>query len=342
MQHFGIVGMKWGKHKAKEARPELKGLGPDKITRTTKYGEEITLTKDPPLAITKFLSRISTRFTQNYNQGAYLTIKDSAGKKVGDASIEKRGADELYLNWIGVNHSARGKGYASAVMKAAEEYGRTEGVKKMTLEVPGNAPDARHIYTKLGFKVTGEVNNGHKDSVWGGLTKMEYNFEEVKHMTDSNEFLAHYGVPGMKWGKHTKANSATSAPIKPSLDHQVAKSLKSKHLSELNNTELKFLTQRMQLEKQYKDLSPNTVSKGKQQVDKMLSNAEKANKVVKFIDSPAGKLIGKGLKTAFGLAVTAAAGAAGAKYAGGAAAPVVRQLAIGAAAPVVRQLAIGR
>jgi hypothetical protein len=144
---------------------------------------------------------------------------------------------------------------------------------------------------------------------------------------DSEEFLAHYGVPGMKWGKHKKA-SPVKTPVTPSLDHQVAKSLKSKHVSELNNTELKFLTQRMQLEKQYSDLSPSTVSKGKRQVDAMLSNAEKANKIVKFIDSPAGKLIGKGIMAAFAVAGAAVAGGAGAAAAKNAA-PVVRQLALG-------------
>src|SRR5687768_6068812 len=31
--------------------------------------------------------------------------------------------------------------------------------------------------------------------MWGGLTNMEYNFDEAKHSE-----LKHYGVKGMKWG----------------------------------------------------------------------------------------------------------------------------------------------
>lgn len=202
--HYGVKGMKWGKRKNGPA-PALKGLGPDKITRTTKYGEEITITKDPPPAIAKLLGKMSSKYRENYDKGAYLTIKDSKGKSVGDASVVKRKNGDLYLNWLGVDKSARGKGYASAVMKAAEEYGKTEGVKKMILEVPGNAPDAKRIYENMGFKYTGKVT-GHSKDFWGGLSSMEYVFPDVKHgeensMDEVEDFLAHYGVTGMKWGK---------------------------------------------------------------------------------------------------------------------------------------------
>lgn len=144
---------------------------------------------------------------------------------------------------------------------------------------------------------------------------------------DTNEWLAHYGVPGMKWGKHKSSGEATRV-LNPSKDHTEAQSLKTKHVSEMNNDELRKLTARMQLEKQYRDLTPSTVSKGKKHVDTILSSADKANKIVKFIDSPAGKLIGKGIMAGFAVAGAAVAGGAGAAAAKNAA-PVIRQLAIG-------------
>jgi len=201
LEHNGVKGMKWGRRKStsKSDRPELKGLGPDKIVRKTKYGEEMTLSKDRPTAIHKALGRMSKKYRESYESGAFLTIRDSNGKKVGDASVEKKNADELYLNWLGVDKSARGKGYASAVMKASTEFGKEAGFKKLTLEVPGDAPDALHIYTKLGFKKTGEVS-GSEGDIWGGLTSMEYVFADVKHQ-QVDDFLEHVGVLGMKWGK---------------------------------------------------------------------------------------------------------------------------------------------
>jgi len=146
-------------------------------------------------------------------------------------------------------------------------------------------------------------------------------------MADSNEFLAHYGVPGMKWGKRKKS-SEPARTLNPSSDHTTAQALRKKHVSEMNNDELRQLTARMQLEKQYKDLTPSTVSKGKKQVDTILSSADKANKIVKFIDSPAGKLIGKGIMAAVGVAGAAVAGGAAGAAASGAARQAT-QLAIG-------------
>ena len=41
----------------------------------------------------------------------------------------------------------------------------------MTLEVPGNSPDARHIYEKLGFVAQEQISGD--DDIWGGLTSMK-------------------------------------------------------------------------------------------------------------------------------------------------------------------------
>jgi 2'-5' RNA ligase/RimJ/RimL family protein N-acetyltransferase len=178
LMHHGVKGMKWGVRK--ERVGQLKGLGPSKIERKTKSGETITLEKVPPSSIMKALAFMSQKQVDRYNKGAFFNIKDAQGKKVGDGNLFLKEDGNLYLNWIGVKNNARGKGYASAVLSAAEEYGRSAGAKRMTLEVPGNAPDARHIYEGMGFKA-GKVHP--YDPVWGGLTEMEYTFgsDKLKH-----------------------------------------------------------------------------------------------------------------------------------------------------------------
>ena len=239
LAHYGVKGMRWGVRKDRPQsagaarRASLKGLGTsDEIVRTTAAGDTVTMRKNPPNAVTKALATLSEKYTNNYNDGAFFTFKDANGKKIGEANLWKKNDDELYLNWIGIKPSARGRGYATAALKSAEEYGSKNGFKKMTLEVPGNAPDARHIYEKLGFKVLKEVVDPN-EPVWGGLTSMEYTFsksnakvkhtdspmdyvwfldgidkyiqaaltEEVKHVNENiDEALAHYGVKGMRWG----------------------------------------------------------------------------------------------------------------------------------------------
>jgi ribosomal protein S18 acetylase RimI-like enzyme len=170
--HFGVKGMRWGVRKERQPKPELKSLLKDgPITRTTKNGDEFTLSQVPPNWLQKGLASVSKSYREQYKQSAYLSIKDKNDKKIGAANFWHKGPDTVYLNWITINKHSRGNGYASAVLKAAEDHSRAAGKKRMVLEVPGDAPDARHIYEKMGFEVTGHV--GSKDDIWGGLTSME-------------------------------------------------------------------------------------------------------------------------------------------------------------------------
>lgn len=62
-----------------------------------------------------------------------------------------------------------------AVMNDVLKKGSELGVSKVTLEVPGISPDARHIYEKIGFKKNKRISN--EDDVWGGLTSMTYKYK---------------------------------------------------------------------------------------------------------------------------------------------------------------------
>lgn len=173
LAHFGVKGMKWGVRK--ERAQNLQPLVKEDITRTTKNGDEFVLSPRTPTKIHKALAAASGNYAAKYNETAYLTIKDKDGKSIGSANFWHKDKETVYLNWITVDKSARGRGYASAILKSAEDYSRDAGKKKMILEVPGNAPDARHIYEKMGFKVTKEptAKEAKSDSMWGGLTSME-------------------------------------------------------------------------------------------------------------------------------------------------------------------------
>src|SRR5687768_15745564 len=138
LKHYGVKGMKWGVRKSdKPTREPLKSLGPDTVSRKTASGETITLQKVPPTKVAELTGRMSKKYREWYSKNASLDILDGSGKKVGDAYVTKRNKDELYLNWLGIDKSARGKGYATAVMQAGRDFGKQEGFKKMTLEVPG-------------------------------------------------------------------------------------------------------------------------------------------------------------------------------------------------------------
>lgn len=94
-----------------------------------------------------------------------------SGHKVGNLHIRKRDNDTLSLEWIDIEKEHRGHSFATKVILTWIDIAKKEGYKNIILEVPGNAPDARHIYEKLGFIDTGKVREKHNKS-WNGLSEM--------------------------------------------------------------------------------------------------------------------------------------------------------------------------
>ena len=94
-------------------------------------------------------------------------------------------------------------------------------------------------------------------------------------MPTENE-LMHYGILGMHWGKR-KASSSDSSTTKKmnSADYKEARSLKKKGYKSLSNAELKKYNERLNLEKQFKDLSKQEQSKGKKFISDVLANSGK-------------------------------------------------------------------
>ena len=60
------------------------------------------------------------------------------------------------------------------------------------------------------------------------------------------EELYHYGIQGMKWGVRKRQRSADSAEVKQ---------IRKKRIKEMSNKDLQTANKRLQLEKNYKDLS---------------------------------------------------------------------------------------
>lgn len=83
--------------------------------------------------------------------------------------------------------------------------------------------------------------------------------------------LEHIGILGMKWGRRKARPSGGPS----SGDHTTARSLQKKRLNELSNDELKKLTTRLQLEKQYKDLTKTELGGGKKFVSEILQSSGK-------------------------------------------------------------------
>ena len=87
----------------------------------------------------------------------------------------------------------------------------------------------------------------------------------------------HYGIKGMRWGvSRSGAKSRVTVDREPSSsDHVKAKQIQKKAIRSMSNEELRTVTTRMQLEKQYKDLKKTNVSSGRKMVSDIIVNTGK-------------------------------------------------------------------
>lgn len=171
LAHYGVKGMRWGKRKDREKAKEFTASRSIKL----KSGDTLELQglKTPMPA--RMIAAMSPSFAAKLNKSHNYALKSPDGKKVGDLYLHQKGPNELNVVWIEVDKKERGKGYAQGAIKSSIEMAKEQGLTKVTLEVPGNSPDARHVYEKAGFKVMKEPSLFEKkmDSVWGGLTEMQ-------------------------------------------------------------------------------------------------------------------------------------------------------------------------
>lgn len=124
---------------------------------------------------------------------------------------------------------------------------------------------------------------------------------------NDKDFLEHYGKLGMRWGKRgaSQVLSKVGAKIKSefsnkdSEDFKKAKTLKKKKLSRMSNAEIRSLNERMQLERQYKDLTKPAINPGKKFVSDVLSNSAKqtaSTYVSKYMTKGVDVLLKKAMK----------------------------------------------
>lgn len=82
-----------------------------------------------------------------------------------------------------------------------------------------------------------------------------------------NYELYHYGVPGMKWGvrraqKRADRNKRRAEAENWSSEARTASETRRKSLKQMSNAEIKALNERTRLEKEYKNLNPNSIKRG--------------------------------------------------------------------------------
>lgn len=104
-----------------------------------------------------------------------------------------------------------------------------------------------------------------------------------------DNFLAHYGKVGMKWGRRRRADAHTINLLRKqanSEDHNAAHDLKGKSLNSLSNAQIKTINSRMQLETTYKNLTAKPPTKGERFIKNLLKHGTTAQSVYSLATSP--------------------------------------------------------
>ena len=110
--------------------------------------------------------------------------------------------------------------------------------------------------------------------------------------------LAHFGIKGMKWGIRRSDEELARANRSSSTDAIRARETlssikKAGSLSAASDSDLKHLIDRINTEKRYSEAVSNTsaIKAGNEKIKTLLDVGETANSVIRFVNSPAGKLI---------------------------------------------------
>lgn len=145
-----------------------------KSRRIAHEGENVEFELRDNSVLARALGKIFPGIKRTLDNAFCYNIQDKSGNDVGYMELERIDNDTLYGSWITIDDDQRGKGYAQSAMRMVLSEAKKNGFKRMTIEVPGISPDARHIYEKYGFEVSKEQLADYDESdAWGGLTRME-------------------------------------------------------------------------------------------------------------------------------------------------------------------------
>lgn len=300
LAHFGILGMKWGVQKTDSSKQT-----------SSKQKTDVNAAKfDNKVAAQASKNRTKT-FVDAHNgtvveMNSYISKMNSRWEsKFGDAPDWQKSP-----HW-GAYMADYSKGYETALNK----FAKNDPAHNLKLS-NGDVLEQRYTVSDGGASVTFQKRseNGAKHSALGiedeviDLTFDQANdgrFLPIKKLTinETGEInaLAHFGILGMKWGirRQTGSNGLVRSVGKSvkttSEDFQKTREEKAKGYKNLSTKELKELTNRMQLEKQLRELTVSDYTKGMETAKAVLAVGTTVASIYALSTTPMGQAIKKAI-----------------------------------------------
>ena len=269
-EHFGVKGMRWGVIR-KDGGRRATSLGISAEEKTAIYDRATkAIDKDVTQLSAKYKGQGGSRRSRSeYNKAVSATMSkhlvESVDHVLGERSVMPFTA-RLTMN--GTHH-------ASVTL-----------IGRSTI-----------VHNELDMQFDFEFERDEE----GWITKVRPSPSSLAHHTDLElfgdlsmetlDFLAHYGVLGMKWGRR-KSEGTSTVGASASEDAINVAALRKKKISQLSNAEMKAVTERMNLEKKYREMNP---SDQEILMRKIKKHADSATKVVMWMATPSGKALLKSM-----------------------------------------------
>lgn len=268
LEHHGVRGQKWGIRRDRRTgvRPIARTLNDSAFGRLANANAQRYMNKQTARAIKHPKIKLDETPWSNYKKSDYTVDQWHRASLIHDHSSELPTSKEQCKLPIKTPSGAVNRGGMAAA--AAALAGARGGVHTSDKQRRKAELSLASVYSQAGIKPPPHLIK-HSD------------IEEVV-----DDFLAHYGIRGMKWGiRHPEVHK--SRPH--SVDSKRIEELKKRPLTSLTNKQLKALNDRLNMEQQYNRLNPNKAKRGREHLKEVIATLGIGVSLYNLVTSPLGK-----------------------------------------------------